>query len=65
MARITVEYLDGTSEVFEETSRPGGSYCTSGKTEMGWYIITDAWGKKTNIPADRIKKILVDPGRSW
>ena len=42
MARITVEYLDGTSDVFEETSRPGGSYHTIGKAEMGWYIITDA-----------------------
>jgi hypothetical protein len=60
---ITVEYMDGTSEVFSETSRPGGSYHTSGKAELGWYIITDAWGSKTNIPAERIKKVTTNESR--
>lgn len=61
--RITIEYNDGTNEVFEETSAPGGSYCTSGKAENGWYIITDAYGSKTIIPADRIKKIVTNNSR--
>ena len=52
---ITVEYLDGKKKVFPETSRPGGSYCTSGKAEPGWYVIKDAWGSETIIPADRIR----------
>lgn len=65
MARIIVEYLDGTSDTFEETSRPGGSYCTSGKAETGWYLVTDAWGKQTWIPADRIKKVSVDGASRW
>ena len=63
--RITVEYLDGTSEVFAETSAPGGSYCTSGKAEMGWYIVTDAYGQKTHIPADRIKAVRTSGDRRW
>ena len=58
--RITVEYLDGTQDVFPETSRPGGSYCTTGKAEMGWYEVTDAYGWKTCIPAGLIKKVKVD-----
>ena len=53
--RITIEYLDGQVEEFPETSAPGGSYCTTGKAENGWYTITDAYGSKTHIPADQIK----------
>lgn len=61
--RITVEYVDGTSEVFPETSRPGGSYCTTGRAEMGWYIVKDAYGSETLIPADRIKSIKTSSDR--
>jgi hypothetical protein len=54
---ITVEYLDRSKEVFPETSRFGGSYCTTGKTENGWYVIQDANGSRTNIPSDRSKTV--------
>ncbi len=60
---ITIEYLDGTKEAFPETSRPGGSYCTTGKAEMGWYVIQDAYGNKTSIPAERIKTVRTSGGR--
>jgi hypothetical protein len=60
---ITIEYHDGTTEVFPETSRTGGSYCTSGKAELGWYHITDAYGNKTSIPGENIKKITESGGR--
>ena len=63
MADITIEYIDGTKEHFPETSRSGGSYCTSGKAEMGWYIISDAYGNTTHIPAERIKSIKTSGGR--
>lgn len=63
MSDITIEYMDGSQEVFPETSRPGGSYCTSGRAEMGWYIVKDAYGKETFIPADRIKSVKTNPGR--
>jgi hypothetical protein len=59
--RITIEYLDGSKEVFEETSRPGGSYCTKGYADFDWYVVEDAYGHKTYIPADRIKKVCVSP----
>jgi len=54
---IKIEYIDGTIETFPETSRSGGSYCTTGKSEMGWYIIENAYGSQTIIPADRIRAI--------
>lgn len=60
---ITIEYLDGTTEVFPETSRTGGSYCTTGKAEMGWYIVSDAYSSQTKIPADRIKAVRTSGGR--
>lgn len=63
MPAITIEYLDGTSDHFPETSRTGGSYCTHGHAEMGWYVVEDAYGTKSYIPADRIKKVTVDRGR--
>lgn len=63
MSKITVEFKDGTVQVFPETSRTGGSYCTSGKAELGWYIITDAYGNKTEIPGENIKQISSDGGR--
>ena len=63
--RIVVEYVDGTFQEFAETSAPGGSYCTSGKAEMGWYVITDAYGGKTSIPADRIKTVTAEGNRRW
>lgn len=61
--QITVEYLSGETEVFPETSRPGGSYGTTGKAEAGWFVIEDAWEKKTYIPADQIKRVHVKPTR--
>ena len=61
MSMITIEYTDGTKEVFEETSRPGGSYCTSIRYTSGFAIIKDAWGKETVIPSERIKKIIETP----
>ena len=69
MSMITVEYTDGTMEVFfdpfcflyEETSRPGGSYCTSIRYTNGFAIIKDAWGKETVIPSEHIKKIIETP----
>ena len=63
MSMITVEYTDGTKEVFEETSRPRGSYCTSIRYTNGFAIIKDAWGKETVIPSERIKKIIETPTR--
>lgn len=61
--QITVEYMDGTKEVFPETSRPGGSYCTTGKAEAGWYVIEDAAGSKTYIPEARIKVVKTSSNR--
>lgn len=63
MAQVIIEYTDGTDETFPETSRPGGSYCTSSRVENGWFIIKDAWGKETYIPENKINKVTVTPSR--
>jgi hypothetical protein len=60
---ITIEYVDGTSEVFPETSRSGGSYHTTGRHELGWYVIQDAYGCITSIPSDRIKQVKTSNDR--
>jgi len=65
MPDIKIEYVDGTTEVFPETSRSGGSYCTSGKAEDGWYTVTDAYGAATAIPAERIKKVTIASYRHY
>ena len=63
MSRITVEYTSGKKETFEETSRAGGSWCTSIRYSNGWAIITDAYGKETAIPASQVKKITEENTR--
>ena len=65
MSQRTVEFKDGSKQIFPETSRSGGSYCTSGEAEIGWYIIVDAYGNKTEIPADNIKCVNSSSGRTW
>ena len=63
--QISVTYTDGYTEVFPETSAPGGSYCTSYKLESGFAVISDAYGSKTIIPSERIKDIKTSSDRRW
>lgn len=63
MSDIIVEYTDGTKENFPETSRAGGSWCTSIKYTNGFAIIRDAYDKETAIPCERIKKVIETPSR--
>lgn len=65
MPRIDIEFIDGTKETFEETSRAGGSYCTSIQYKNGFAIIEDAYGKKTSFPESRIKRIEVESNHRW
>lgn len=61
--KLIVVYVDNSQEVFPETSRPGGSYCTSYKLENGFAVISDAYGAKTIIPSERINKIITSSDR--
>jgi hypothetical protein len=63
MSRIVVEYNDGTEQTFEETSRAGGSYCTSMSFRDGWVIIEDAYDNRTAIPSERVKNVKEYPSR--
>lgn len=63
MSEIKVTYIDGTTEIFPETSRPGGSYHTSYKCGNGFLTITDAWGKETVIPDFQIRRVETNHSR--
>lgn len=65
MSNIVIELNDGTVEDFPETSRAGGSYCTSIRYEKGFAIITDAYDRETVFPESRIIKIKVTPSRGY
>lgn len=54
---IYVTMKDGTRRVFEDRGAPGGSYCQSMRAEIGFVVITDAYGKSTWIPSDDIAEI--------
>lgn len=62
---ITIDYVDGTKEVFKETYRSGGSWCTKYQLECGWVVITNAYGEQTMIPADRVKHIKTSGDARW
>lgn len=64
MSSITIKMKDGSVKDFPETSRAGGSYCTSIKYESGFAIVTDAWGKQTAVPAESIDEVVVEPNTS-
>ena len=57
MPEIHITYTSGEKEIFEETSAPGGSYCTTLELKEGFAIIENAYGKQTIIPSETIKKI--------
>lgn len=56
---------DGTTRTFEDRGAPGGSYAQSMRTEIGFVVITDAYGKATWIPADTIDEIEQVAVRRW
>ena len=57
---------DGSVQDFPETSRSGGSYCTSLRYEEGFAVIQDAYGRETSIPSADIAKIIKEPTMgSW
>ena len=55
--QVTVHYIDGSTETFEETSRPGGSWHTHCRYEEGFFVIIDAWGNATSLPTSTIKRV--------
>jgi hypothetical protein len=46
---IHLKMKDGKTRVFEDRGAAGGSYCQSMRSEIGFVVITDAWGKSTWI----------------
>lgn len=66
MADITVKLKDKTEKRFPETSRAGGSYCTSIRYEGNFAIISDAYGNETAIPSENIDEIRTsNPRGGW
>jgi hypothetical protein len=48
---------DGSKRIFEDNGAAGGSYSQSMRSEIGFIVITDAYGKSTWIPSDEIAEI--------
>lgn len=65
MSEIKIYTKDGTIHNFEETSYPGGSYCTSLRYEEGFAVVQDAYGRETAIPSADIEKIIKESTRRW
>lgn len=66
MSDITVILKNGKTEHFPETSRAGGSYCTSVKYQGEFAIIEDAHGTETVFPAQAIERLVVrNPRSEW
>lgn len=55
---------DGSKRDFPETSRAGGSWCTTIRYEDCFVIIADANGNETAIPSHNIDEIKIDNPRS-
>jgi hypothetical protein len=63
---IYVTMKDGTKRIFEDRGASGGSYSQSMRAEIGFIVITDAYGKSTWIPSDDIREIEQEsPRRGW
>jgi hypothetical protein len=65
MSAITVVFKNGKTEHFPETSRAGGSYCTSIRFKEGFAIIENAYGTETIFPGADIERIKVDNQRCF
>jgi len=62
---IHLRMKDGTRRTFEDRGAAGGSYCQTMRAEIGFVVITDAWGKSTWIPSDSIEEIEQESTRRW
>jgi hypothetical protein len=54
---IHLTMKNGTRRTFEDRGAPGGSYAQSMRAEIGFVVITDAYGKSTWIPSEEIAEI--------
>ncbi len=61
--RITIRFKEGESKVFENERRPGGSYTNEIRSEPGFAVVTDVWGKSYYYPTDTILEITTEPTR--
>lgn len=48
---------DGSTRLFMQERRPGGSYTNKLTHEGNFVIVEDAWGKKTMLPSSDILEI--------
>lgn len=62
---IYLTMKDGSRKTFEDRGAPGGSYCQSMRVEVGFVVITDAYGKSTWISSDEILEIEQEAPRRW
>lgn len=61
--KVEITLKSGVTRVYEEESRPGGSYQSTVRYEGAFVIVTDVWGKETAIPAADIAQVVTTPRR--
>lgn len=62
---VTIKFRDGTEREFKETSRPGGSACTTVEYRQGWLLVKDAWDTTVSFPADSVAEVQTRESRGW
>jgi len=62
MRRITINFTDGTRQVFSHVGRPGGSYTITIEYKGEFAIVKDEWGNTTAFPSHRIQSVETDSG---
>ena len=62
---IYLTMKDGSKRTFEDRGAPGGSFSQSMRSETGFIVITDAYGKSTWIPTEDVAEIEQEAYRRW
>lgn len=66
MSAILITFKDGTRREFPHEFRPGGSWTTSLRAEVGFVVVKDVWGKEFWFPTEDIKEATSTPEpRGW
>ena len=63
MSTITIKLKDGTTRIFHDVGRAGGSYSVTVSFEGSFVIVQDEWGKRTVFPAADVAEVVDNPER--
>lgn len=61
MSKVTVTLKSGEVRVYEDGTRPGGSYSNVVRYEGAFVIVEDQWGERTAFPAADVVQVVIQP----